>query len=133
VPIDYSIDHDKRRVICVWLPPIETEDLLAILERAAADGAWSYGMLHDARAVHADETRSTRPLMEAVNRLSHDHGARGPVAIIANADQVGRAEAYAIRGDREGHAMQVFWDREHAEAWLDTATKPAGPDARSRG
>ena len=50
MPLDYSIDHDRRRITIVWQPPIDAPQVLAVVERQAEDGGWTYGVLHDTRA-----------------------------------------------------------------------------------
>ncbi len=126
MPLDYTVDHDKRRVTVIWHPPIDAQDVNAIVERQAHDGAWSYGVLHDTRANSTDTGASgaTGPLLTTVTRLSQTHGPRGPVAIVAMPQTVGLAQAYAIRGAKAtAGAIQVFWNREDAEAWLATLSR----------
>src|SRR5262249_35489922 len=113
----------RRRVTIVWHPPVTAADVAEAVERQARDGAWSYGVLHDTRAITANTNESTQPLIDMVARLSKIHGPRGPVAVVAVPQTVGNAQAYAIRGARATvGTIEVFWDREEAEAWLDAET-----------
>ncbi len=125
MPIDYAVDHARRRVICVWIPPVENAEIVEAVERAVADGAWKYGTLHDVRAVQPRGVVRAREMAEVVGRLRAVHGSRGPVAFVASAAAVGSAQAYAILGDQAGQSTQVFWDRDAADAWLDRLTSKA--------
>ncbi len=122
MPIDYSVDHVKRRILCVWAPPLDGAEIVATVERAAAEGLWTYGMLHDGRAVQPRGDLKARDMVDTVTRLAQTHGPRGPVALVANVDTIGSAQAYAILNDQSGQSIQVFWDRDAAEAWLDRQT-----------
>jgi hypothetical protein len=122
VPIDYSVDHARRRILCVWIPPVENHEIVAAIERTAAEGAWKYGTLHDVRLVEPRGVTRAREMADVVARLRETHGSRGPVAFVASAAAVGSAQAYAILGDQAGQSTQVFWDRDAAEAWLDRLT-----------
>jgi hypothetical protein len=121
VPFDYVADHDKRRLTIIWHPPVGPEDVQAIVERQASEGAWSYGVLHDTRSISDTGAGNTSPVLETVARLSKTHGSRGPVALVAAPQTVGIAQAYAIRGTKAtAGAIQVFWDKQEAEEWLDS-------------
>jgi hypothetical protein len=122
VPIDYSVDHARRRIICVWAPPFETDEIVEVIERAAAEGIWSYGVLHDARAIEPRGILKVREMIERVKRLQELHGPRGPVAMVASGATVGPAQAYSILGDQAGQTTQVCWERDAAETWLDRHT-----------
>ncbi len=130
MPLEYTLDHEKRRLVVVWRPPVELDDVVATAERQAADGAWSYGVLHDFRALvtttRSADSAGARQVLDIIKRIGEKHGKRGPVAIVATGSTVGTAQAYAILGERQGtQETQVFWDREDAEAWLD-AHQPEG-------
>ncbi len=124
MPLEYEIDRERRRVTIVWHPPVDAAQVVDVVERQAEDGAWNFGVLHDTRANSTNTGASTGPVQTAVERLTRLHGPRGPVAIIAQPHTVGIAQAYAIRGARTAAGdIQVFWDREEAEAWLDSHTQ----------
>jgi hypothetical protein len=125
VPIDYTVDHARRRIFCLWIPPVEDHEIVTVIERAAADGVWKYGTIHDVRSIEPRGIARAREMAEVVARLRETHGTRGPVAFVASAAAVGSAQAYAILGDQAGQATQVFWDRGEADAWLDRRTPKA--------
>jgi hypothetical protein len=115
MPVRYDVDHDARRVTIVLTPPVETAEIVALLERRAADGAWPYAVLYDMRALPQDRSRIST-LLETARGLTAIHGPSGPVAIVASAPAIGEAQAYSILG-RSG--IEVFWDRDEATRWLD--------------
>jgi hypothetical protein len=49
VPLYYECDPVTRRVNVTSTGSANLEDVLEVIDRQAADGAWSYGMLYDAR------------------------------------------------------------------------------------
>jgi hypothetical protein len=50
VPIHYERDDERRRLNIMTVGQVAPEDILGVLERQAKEGAWSYGVLYDARA-----------------------------------------------------------------------------------
>jgi hypothetical protein len=120
VGFDYVLDHQKRRLTIVRSGSADLAQILALLDRQAADGAWSYRLLHDARgASTAPSATEVRTVAEHSRRLSLVHGPRGKVAFVTRAPAlVGAMQIYAILAE-EGSAVQVFWDRQEAEFWLN--------------
>ena len=123
MPFDFSVDHDRRRVTIVAHDPLSVDDVLATLDRQAAQ-AWSYAVLHDARATtwvpNASEViRVLNYVRNTARRLSQS---RGAVAIVAPQQGLfGMARMYSIYGKND-YALQVevFNDIEAAERWLDS-------------
>ena len=52
MPYDYFLDHTRQRLTTVAAGPVGLAEALALIDRQAADGAWSYTVLHDARLHH---------------------------------------------------------------------------------
>ena len=50
MPIRYERDDRRRRINILSAGQVTTAQVLATLDRQAAEGAWSYGVLYDARA-----------------------------------------------------------------------------------
>ena len=122
MPFDFSIEHDRRRINIRARDPLSVDDVLAALDRQAAQG-WSYSVLHDATqtqwAPNAGEVvRILRYLRATSQRLGQR---RGPVALIAASDAlVGVARVYSRLGaDDYALKLEIFTDRAKAEAWLD--------------
>jgi hypothetical protein len=91
--LTYDRNEARRRITVTMVGPIRLEDLTAVIERQAAEGAWRYAMLFDGRAVTAPPSvDATRRLVMLVAQLTLAHGERGPVAIVCRSvDQFGMA------------------------------------------
>ena len=76
MPIQYERDDDARRIVITTSGEVTFDEVLAVLDRQAADGAWSYSVLYDVRA------GDNEPPLEDVRRLVLHVGrlttARGP-------------------------------------------------------
>ena len=121
MPFEYTKDDVRRRIKIVGRDPISTSDLMAHIDRQVADGAWTYGVLYDARATSNPPSAAEMPQMAAyVQKIAAQHGARGPVAIVTRESAtVAVAHIYSVLGKRAGFRAEVFWDIDEAERWLD--------------
>src|SRR5439155_20075791 len=83
MPVTYARDDRHRRVTLTLMDPYTVADAFRLVERQAAERAWQYGALVDARAI-ADPIASAdiRALVEHVRYLSLSYGRRGPVAML---------------------------------------------------
>ena len=120
-PFHYEVDHAARLVTVLWRNPIIVAEMIDVLERQAANGAWAYGVLHDLRQAKNAAPSAMAPAFEASRRLSDAHGPRGPIAFVPSLDQVGVSQMLAIKA-REEQRMEVSWSRDDAELWLKTAS-----------
>jgi hypothetical protein len=120
---EYTLDHVKRRVTIVRSGPTDLEAVLAGLDRQAADGAWGYTLLHDARgATTGLDAHEVQSVADHARYLSQQYGPRGRVAFVTRASAlVGSMQIYAILGGHTAGDVQIFWDRDEAERWLDDA------------
>jgi hypothetical protein len=123
MPFDFSVVHDRRRITLLARDPLSVDDMLAILDRHAAQG-WTYSVLHD-----ASQTAWLPSAGEVVRILSYVRATsqrlgkrRGPVALIASSESlIDVTRAYARFGVGDfALKTQVFADHAKAEAWLDT-------------
>ena len=121
MPFCYEVDHAARIVNILWRNPITVTEMIEVLERQAADGAWAYGVLHDLRQAKNAAPSAMAPAFDASRRLSAAHGPRGPIALVPALDQVGVSQMLAIKA-REEQRMEVFWSRDDAERWLKTVS-----------
>jgi hypothetical protein len=124
---DYVRDDARRRIRVTthhWLP---LEDLTAIIDRQAGEGTWSYGMIYDLRCLRGPAPTGDAPklvdyILAQITRL----GPRGPVAFVTrSADLLGIAYRYARVSEKVGFEVEVFWDLDEAERWLDARLPPA--------
>ena len=91
------------------------------LDRQAAEGAWSYGVLYDVRAVvNLPTPDDVRELVLYIGSLTTKYGPRGPVALISNSPQFLRiGRAYSTLGELTALDVAVFPTVDAAEAWLE--------------
>jgi hypothetical protein len=131
MPVIYERDDLRRQIRVTLSGHVTVEDLLAIVDRQAAEGTWPYALWYDARRIrkaapgHADEVRR---VLHHVVATSATHGARGPVAIVT--DQPADYEmvrAYSQLGATARITVEVFRDPGDAERWLEAAVSRQGP------
>src|SRR5262245_56756176 len=95
MPLHSLINHELRRVTFIWIAPVTADSIQAAMENQAAEGAWSYGVLHDTRAVLPQPERAA-DIARLVKALSEQFGPRGPVALVVTADTISSAQKYAL-------------------------------------
>lgn len=122
MPFQYSRDDTARRVRLTASDPIVLVDMIDVLDRQLADGAWAYAALVDMRMVSSPATGSDlRAFTAHFRELVAEHGTRGPLVIVAtNAGTIGSAQMYASVGGAEKRPFEVFWDIDLAERWLSS-------------
>jgi hypothetical protein len=121
VSIHYERNNALRRVVITVLEGAGREEIQAVVEQECS-GAVEYGILYDFR-----RACGTIP-METLISLHSSHVARGrrpsqgPVAVVTtNLKSYSQACKHVALAQAEGQ-IEVFHDREEAEAWLTDAT-----------
>src|SRR5204863_4521364 len=85
MPIHYERDDRKRRIVITSAGPVTAADALAIIDRQAAEGAWTYSVLYDTRAgLDLPTPADLHQLLLRVGVLTTKHGPRGPVAFVVH-------------------------------------------------
>ena len=51
MPITYERDDQRRRIVVTTVGTVAYEEVMAVVDRQAAEGTWQYGMLYDSRQV----------------------------------------------------------------------------------
>ena len=96
-------------------------EALAIIDRQAAEDAWSYDVLYDTRAsADAPAPADVHQLLLRVGQLTAKHGPRGRVAFVVcdpGLSKMGRR--YASLGDLTALDVRLFATVAEAERWLD--------------
>ena len=120
VPYDVRFDDEQKRMLVMAVDPLSLAEVIEMIDDQAARGAWHYSILHDARAITwvptADEIRR---IVDRIRTLSKTHGARGPIAFVADNKAVfGMARMYELLGDRDRLRILVTQDFERAQQWL---------------
>jgi hypothetical protein len=121
VAIQYQRDDERRRIAITTDAHVKLEDLISIIERQAAEGAWRYGILYDARARANDPTmEQVHQLVLRVGTLTTSRGPRGPVAIVTTNPRLFKmSRAYATLGKLTALDAAVFTTIAEAEQWLE--------------
>jgi hypothetical protein len=102
---------------------VTLSEALAIMDRQAMEGAWSYGVLYDARAsLYVPTADDLVAMATRVGVLTTKYGPRGPVALVVGDSahhKVGRR--YASLGELTALDVRVFTTLDEAESWLDAS------------
>jgi hypothetical protein len=119
--IRYDQDDARRRVSIATLADSTHEDVIGALDRQAAEGAWSYAVLYDARrSMRTPTPDEFRQLLLRVGELTARYGPRGPVAFVATSARMARlGRTYASVGELTALDVKVFTDIDDAARWLD--------------
>ena len=128
MPITYERDDARRRITVTTIGIVGIDDLLAVMDRQAAEGTWQYGMLYDSRRVASVASQTdVRAGLKQVESLSRTHGPRGPVAFVTTMPAAyGMVRMYSTLAGQIQQAVEVFRDIGDAERWLASLLDP-GP------
>jgi hypothetical protein len=125
MPFNQVQRDDTRR--CIRLSatdPLPLSEVVGELDRIAAEGLWQYGLLVDLRRGILDPSDRTR-LQQHIAAIDARHGPHGPMALVTiRPRDIGNAQVYVIQSRTE--MIQVFWDVEEANAWLDSHLSNTG-------
>jgi hypothetical protein len=118
--LTYERDDVRRRITVITAGVVTGREILAMVDRQAAEGTWSYAMLYDASTVDsvasADEVRV---LERHVAMLSRAYGPRGAVAVLTREPAIfGMVRMYATLGESSHQCVDVFRNPPDAERWL---------------
>ena len=121
MPYSFQIDRKARRLTIVGSDPVVLSDVLALLDRQIAEGAWSFVTFHDARLVTWLPTPDDFGVIVAyVDNNSRTLGPRGSVAFVADGAAVTEvAKMYSQIGSGSALHAEVFGDADLATRWLD--------------
>jgi hypothetical protein len=124
MPIIYERDDARRRISVKLTGRVTVDDLLAIVDRQAAEQTWHYSLCYDARGITKDAVSTVdevRQVLRHVVQTSARHGARGPVAIVTdNPGDYAMVRMYSSLGAEERITVEVFRDPSDAVRWLDS-------------
>jgi hypothetical protein len=123
MPIEYHLDEPRQLIRVTSRGTVTLEDTKAIMNRQAADGAWSYPLLYDMRDnLYIPSHEDLHRLIEHVGAITTKYGPRGPVAfVVDNPELLKRGLHYARLGDLTALAVGLFLTIEDAEVWLAEA------------
>jgi hypothetical protein len=123
MPLSYQRDDVRKRITVITTGVLTSGEIVAMVDRQANEGTWSYAMLYDACRVTSVATADeVRALAHHVQALERTHGPRGPVAVLTNEDAIyGMARMYSTSSQQR---VGVFRDAADAERWLATGLDP---------
>ena len=130
MPITYERDDLRRRITVTLHGRFDVDEIVASIDRQAAEGTWPYSRLYDERGVpEPPTTAEIRALLGQVRERTRLHGPRGPVAVVTDHSAAyGMARMYMSLGDNDG-TVEVFRDIAAADSWLTAHASP--PDGRA--
>ena len=119
--IQYHRDDERRRIVITTDAHVKVDDLIGLIERQAAEGAWRYGVLYDARARTNDPTmEEVHQVVLRVGALTTSRGPRGPIAIVTTNPRLFKwSRTYATLGKLTALDAAVFTTIAEAEQWLE--------------
>jgi hypothetical protein len=128
MPISYERDDGRRRIIVTTVGEVTVDEMLAVVDRQAREGTWRYGMLYDSRRLSTIASPTdVRVGLRHVEKLSTEHGPRGPVAFVTTVPAAyGMVRMYSTLGGQQQLTVEAFRDIGDAERWLavHTASEP---------
>jgi hypothetical protein len=125
MPFRFERDDARLRIRVTLTDPLTDDEIIGVIDRQRAEGAWAYGMLVDTRGLNVPPSRAlARAAVAHVTEVSTAEGRRGPVAVVALRGMVGLSEAYAFESHQHGREVQVFWSPDDANQWLDERPLP---------
>jgi hypothetical protein len=118
--LEYLQDDARRRVVVQTGVQVAADDVIRLLDRQAASGAWAYDVLYDAReALSVPTLDDLVRVVRHIGLLTTRHGPRGPVAIVTT--QAGLTKmtgVYAQLGELTALRTSAFTTFDEAEQWL---------------
>ena len=126
MPITYERDDVRQRIIVTTIGIVGLDDMLAVMDRQAAEGTWQYGILYDSRRVASVGSQTdVRAGLKHVETISKTHGRRGPVAFVTTMPAAyGMVRMYSTLAGQIQQAVEVFRDIGDAERWLASHAEP---------
>src|SRR5688572_334585 len=119
MPYDYIRDDARRRVRFNVSAPITDAEMIAMVDLRIADGLWKYGVLVDTRAA-AQPPSDMTALINYLAEITAKLGPSGPIAVVARtAPFVGTSKVFAFHAGGTSKSIEVFWDYDEADRWLD--------------
>lgn len=126
MPLTFDRDDVRRRIVLTGTGVVTGKDVIAAIDRQAAEGLWQYSVLYETTAVTADPSADElRQIVMHTTDLIEERGPRGPVALVAPADAIfGMGRMYEALADERVITYRVFRTRAEAELWLAAARAP---------
>ncbi len=124
MPLQYTIDHDRRLVEVTAQGAVVLQDILDYFDAVMVQNAMPYDKLFD--AANGQFTLSDDDMMALGARVSAYAAAdpRGPIAIVVGDDQTNLlAHRFANLGSA-ARPVKIFRHAADARRWLNSLSKP---------
>jgi hypothetical protein len=128
MPITYERDDQSCRINVRLSGAVTVEDLLAVVDRQAAESTWHYSLSYDARQITngaASRVEDVRRVLRRTVETSAKYGQRGPVAIITGKPaDYNIVRMYAALDAPQRITVEIFRDPDDAIRWLEFVRAP---------
>ena len=131
MPIAYARDDLRRLITLTVTEPYSVEDILAVIDRQAAEDIWGYAMLYDLQAAtHVAADAELQQIAARVQALGAGRE-RGPVGMLVASvpDQFRMGMAYT-RLTRSHESVEVLLTAAQRDDWLARNAR-RGPSRQS--
>ena len=119
MPIDYQRDDSRRLITVTVTEPFSLDELLALVDRQWAEGAWDHALLYDVRqTAHSATREGLERLIDRVQVVGHGRR-RGPIGVVipARPERLRIAlQLAALPGASQN--LEVLVTGEQLEDWL---------------
>ena len=124
MPLHYERDDERQRLMVTSVGDVTIEETLAVMDRQAREGTWSYAVLYDARASERIPTAADlQRLVLHVGSLTMKYGPRGRVAfVVVHRSHRKMAHHYERMAALTAADVRVFATIEEAQSWLDAGS-----------
>jgi hypothetical protein len=127
MPFRYERSDVKQQVVVTLYGRFSRDEGFEILNRHRAEKIGSYGVIYELLGLHGEPTIDDMRSFMAEECNIQAEVSRGPIAIVAKPGTTiyKMACTYAVLG-RPNLRVEVFHDRQEAEAWLSAEFRRAG-------
>ena len=115
MPLVETRDELRARLRWTAVPPLTLAETMQRVEATLSEGLWQFAIVMDLRVTHLS-LEDSGFLFRYLAGLTRDAGPHGPIALVAcDADAV----ATLVRSSGSDALVELFWDIESAEQWIE--------------
>jgi len=118
MPLDWTIDHDRKRILAIAEGDVTRAQFEAYLDAMASERALAYPKLFDGLA--GDTSMGPYELLAVAARIRSYHGEPvGPVALVLPEDKTHLVLRVLGALAAAKRPLRIFRSRKSAQRWLD--------------